>query len=47
VLLADAAARVIRASEALADGDRDLAEHLLDDLGHDLVRSAQTAGMEV
>jgi hypothetical protein len=34
--LRDAHARVLRALEALRDGDRGFADHVLDDLAHDL-----------
>lgn len=37
-VLADALARVVRAFEALRDGEAGLAEHLLDDLAADLWR---------
>jgi hypothetical protein len=39
--LRDAHARVVRALEAVRDGDLELAEHLLDDLGEDLWRRVE------
>jgi hypothetical protein len=38
-LLRDAAARIIRAEEAIQDGDRDLARQLLRDLERDVERA--------